>query len=77
MLDERDGVFIFVYTGHMERTARRGTSDVTRKWSLFTKMVTFPALPLLAIAGLYDYAVAASINTVQHELETTRRDRAE
>ncbi|AGA56837.1 HAMP domain-containing protein,histidine kinase [Thermobacillus composti KWC4] len=45
---------------------------MTRKWSLFTKMVTFLALLLLAIAGLYGYTVATSINTVQQELETSR-----
>ena len=45
---------------------------MTRKWSLFTKMVTFLALLLLAIAGLYGYTVATSIDTVQQELETSR-----
>jgi len=45
---------------------------VTRKWSLFTKMVTFLALLLLAIAGLYGYTVATSIDAVQRELETSR-----
>jgi len=45
---------------------------VTRKWSLFTKMVTFLALLLLAIAGIYGYTVATSIDTMQRELETSR-----
>jgi two-component system sensor histidine kinase YesM len=35
-------------------------------------MVTFLALLLLAIAGLYGYTVATSVNTVQRELEISR-----